>query len=99
MREIRIERAPPKRLLANLRWRSFKTGPDQQVWDQCLQPVADAIDAGLEITRVHIEWGRARPFGVEQQTRYLTWCVDECELTESAGQPGRGHTTFTLDAG
>ncbi len=64
MLEILIERAPPKRLLANLRWRSFKTSPDQQVWEQCLAPVVAAIDQGYEITRVHVEWGKGRPFGV-----------------------------------
>ena len=93
---MRIERAPPKRLLATLRWRTFKTGPDRQVWDQCMQPVADLIDAGYEVAGVEIEWGRGMPFGVEDQTRYLTWCVDECELREHYGKAGQGWTEITL---
>src|SRR5262245_533162 len=94
-REVRIERAPPKRLLAKLRWRSFKLGPDEQLWESCMAPIANLIDAGWEIAKVHIVWQRGMPWGVERQTRYLVWCVDECELSEDVGYQGR--TVFTLE--
>jgi hypothetical protein len=88
--------SPPRRLLAANRWRTFKVGPDRQVWEQALAPVIAAIDAGWDIARVHVEWGRSRPYGVEQQARLLCWCVDECQLSESYGTGKRGYTEFHL---
>jgi hypothetical protein len=96
-RVVRVQRAPPKRLLAISRWRSFKMGPDHQVWEQCLEPVARLIDEGWELARVHVRWQRGLPYGVERQTRYLVWCVDECELTEDTGYQSYTEFTFTKD--
>jgi len=95
-RVVRASLSPPRRLLASNRWRTFKTTPDKHVWEQALQPVADLIDDGFDITSVHVEWGRSKPHGVMQETRYLCWCVDECVLTESYGTGKKGFTEFTL---
>lgn len=97
-RVVRLSLSPPRRLLALNRWRTFKVGPDRQVWADCMAPVNALIDAGLDITKVHIEWGRSQPFGVEHEVRVLTMCApDECELTQSYGKPGKGYTAFTLE--
>jgi hypothetical protein len=98
-RVVRIDRSPPRRLLAHHRWRTFKVGPDRQVWEQAMAPVWRAIDEGYDIARVFVQWGQSRPFGVERETRLLTGCVDECELLDTYGEPGRGYTEFTLEDG
>lgn len=60
-RIVTIDRSPPKRLLAADHWRTFKTGPDRQVWDRCMEPVADLINDGWRVTSIHVVWGKSYP--------------------------------------
>ena len=99
-RRVVIDRSPPRRLLDTLRFRSFKLGPDIQVWEQCYAPVDALIAEGWRITDVLIEWGKSlplTPYAREQAARELTRCMGDCMIRETSGKPGRGTTTITLE--
>lgn len=96
---VEIDRSPPRRILAPLRWRSFKTGPDRIIWGACWQPVQTLLDDGWRIVRVTVDWGRALPLtagGRDQAIRKLTGCYDGCEAQSTASGHGRGTTTVEM---
>lgn len=92
--------SPPRRLLAPLRWRSFKLGPDYQVWDQVMAPVRALLADGWRMVQVRIDWGASFPLTPgrrEQAARELTECHGACEIAMMAGSPGRGTTTVEME--
>lgn len=101
-RMVRIERAPPVRLLAPTRYRSFKSGPDRLVWDDAMREVRDALANGWRVKRVVVDWGNRRPWvgaDVERVLRRLLACEDGSELAIMGGTGRRSSTTFMLVKG
>ncbi len=98
-RTVLIDRAPPRRVLAPLRYRAFKTGPDRAIWDACWEPVRRLLDAGWRIAQVTIDWGQALPMTTRwrvETVRDLTGCYDGCEVHETFGDVGRGQVVVEM---
>lgn len=98
-RIVRIDRSPPRRLLAPLRWRSLKTSPDRIIWDACWQPAARLLDAGWRLVAVTVDWGPALPMTAawrEETLRELTGCGGDCAVRETVGDTGRGSMTVEM---
>lgn len=90
---VQIDRSPPRRVLMPTRWRSFKTGPDRDIWKACWAPVRVLLDEGWRIETIFIDWGASKPetrAWREQAIRDLCGCYDGCRVVESAGDIGRG---------
>lgn len=99
-RIVELSLAPPKRLLASLRWRSSKIRYDQDVWDMAMSQVYALRDAGWMVRHVQVEWGKSQPGTPrerEQMARGLTGCGEGCGLAMTCGAPGRGSTTIALE--
>ncbi|HEX2673440.1 MAG TPA: hypothetical protein VHM25_21310, partial [Polyangiaceae bacterium] len=59
---IEIPMSPPRRLLAPGRWRSFKTNPDRQVWQDAIGRACEPWRCvGTKVVRVEIDWGKSKP--------------------------------------
>lgn len=94
-RTVVIDRAPPRRVLAGLRYRSFKTGPDRDIWASCWEPVRRLLGDGWLMTAVTVDWGRYVPMSDSwrrEMIRELTGCYDACQVRETVGDTGRGTT-------
>jgi len=99
MRVVEIDRSPPRRLLASLRWRDFKLTQDRHVWEQATAPVRAYEAQGYELQRVVIDWGASTPDTPsvrEQKARELTGCFAPCELIMVESHHGRGSTRVEL---
>jgi hypothetical protein len=98
-RVVLIHRAPPRRILAPLRYRAFKTQPDRTIWEGCWAPVNRLLEDGWRMTRVTVDWGSALPMTTawrERTIRELCGCYDGCEVGETVGDTGRGETRVEL---
>ncbi len=98
-RVVVIPMAPPRRLLAPLRWRSFKLGPDHQVWNQVMDPVRALVADGWRMVRVTIDVGQSMPLtpgSREQALRELTDCHGSCDLAVDMSGRGKGTTVVEL---
>lgn len=98
-RTVRIDRSPPRRLLAPTRYRSFKSQPDRLIWEACWAPVQALLDAGWHMIAVTVDWGPALPMTTawrEEAIRELTGCYAACEARETVGDTGRGATTVDV---
>jgi hypothetical protein len=99
-RVVTIERSPPRRLMNTLRWRSFKLGPDYQIWEQLLAPVQALRDDGWRARRVLIDWGDSLPLTPgtrDRAAREVTECFGDCELISTYGTPGCGRSVFEME--
>lgn len=95
---VRIERAPPLRLLTPTRWRSFKMGPDRIVWEEAMREAQALLDAGWRVRLATVHWGRRVPCrgaAERRELRALLSCGEGCML-EVDGAGGRAETTLTL---
>lgn len=99
-RNVIIERAPPRRVLAPTRYRSFKSQPDRTIWEACWQPVQASIEEGWRLVAVTVDWGAAEPMTDRwrlETIRELTGCYDPCEARSTCSFGGRGRTTVELE--
>lgn len=98
-RVVVIDRAPPRRMLAPLRYRSFKTRADRDIWDACWEPVQRLLEDGWRIERVTVDWGPSLPMTTawrDDFIRDMSGCYDACEVHETMGDTGRGKTMVEL---
>ena len=99
-RTVVLPLAPPRRLLAPLRYRAFKTGPDRIVWDQVLEPVRSLMHDDWWVVGVVIDWGSSLPFAPGSRERvvreFLDWGWDYSLVMHAIGH-GRGSTTVGLE--
>lgn len=100
-RNVRLVR--PRRVLASLRYRSFKTQQDRDIWEACLAPVERLRDEGWRLSVVTVDWGRALPNTDAWRVktiRDLLGCYDGCEVREAAADAkdptGRGYVDAEL---
>lgn len=99
-RNVIIDRAPPRRVLAPTRYRSFKSQPDRTIWEACWQPVQALIEEGWRLVAVTVDWGAAEPMTDRwrlETIRELTGCYDPCEARSTCSFGGRGRTTVELE--
>lgn len=98
-RVVVINRAPPKRAMPG-NWRKNKTHHDRHIWQACMDPVRELLEHGMRVVSVSIDWGTSVPLTSSERERVardLCACGTGCEFTETAGKPGRGETTLTLE--
>lgn len=98
---VRVSLAPPRRLMQDGRFRTFKTRDDRSVWATATTAVEELLSQGWQVVSVVIDWGSSTPLFAqdrERQARILTHCApDVCTYAEAKNTPGRGWTTFTLE--
>lgn len=99
--QLVIQMAPARRLLDTLRFRSFKLGPDYQIWEQATEPLRERLAAGWQLVNVELDWGGSIPLTPTQReakARELLLCHEPCQLVDvSSGMPGRGKVTCYLE--
>ena len=96
---VRIDRAPPRRVLAPLAYRSFKSGPDRAVWDACWDPVRRLQADGWQMVRVLVDWGSSlpsTPAGRVDLIRDVTGCYDACVVVSDSSRRGRGEMVIEM---
>ena len=98
-RTVRIERSPPRRILAPLRWRAMKTAADRSIWEACWAPVLRLQSDGWRLRGVTVDWGKSLPLtagGRDQAIREVCGCYDACEVSSDASGQGRGTTLVEM---
>ena len=99
--QLVIQMAPARRLLDSLRFRSFKLGPDYQVWEQATEPLRERLAVGWRLVKVELDWGGSIPLTPtrrEAKSRELLFCHEPCQMLDvSSGIPGRGKVTCYLE--
>jgi hypothetical protein len=100
-RAIQVSMAPPRRLMQDSRFRTFKTRDDRTLWDGLLAPVEALIDDGYQVVRVLVDWGAREPLlprERERAARALTHCdIGVCQYGEQTSRYGRGRTELWLE--
>jgi hypothetical protein len=97
---VRVNRSPPRRVLASDRYRTTKTQADRDVWAACMEPIDRLRNEGWRVVAVAVDWGPALPMTArwrEEAIRDLLGCYDGCEIRETVGDLTRGSTLVEME--
>lgn len=96
-REVVLPLVPSRRLMDDLKYRSFKLIQDRQVWATAWARVEALTAEGWTVEKVRVDWGNRLPgIGDERETFIRRMCGGVERIEQDVSGQGKGSTTVSL---
>lgn len=96
-RELVLPMAPSRRLMDDLKFRSFKLIQDRAVWSAAWERVRVLEVEGWTVEKVRVDWGNRLPgIGDERETFIRRMCGGVDTIEQDVSGQGKGSTTVYL---